>query len=111
MPFVGATCNVNPSQTPLDPPDSQKQQSKEKKLPIKEKEPYTKMEFWKALLMQLSQNNPHPRNEVGGHRKDGQISLEERTHLLGRTVTDGLLQCDRKDWVLIKKKVMNLFFD
>ena len=58
--------------------------------------------------MQLSQSNPHPRNEVVCHGKQVQVSLKERAHPFVRTVADSLLQCDTKDH--IKKKVIDLFF-
>ena len=38
-------------------------------------------------------------------------SLAERPNLFGKTVADNLLQCDPKDWTLIKKKIFYLFFD
>ena len=38
-------------------------------------------------------------------------SLSERAALFGKTVADNLLQCDPKDWTLIKKKIFDLFFD
>ena len=43
--------------------------------------------------------------------KKGENSLSERANLFGKTVADNLLQCDPKDWTLIKKKIFDLFFD
>ena len=43
--------------------------------------------------------------------KKGENSLKERANLFGKTVADNLLQCDPKDWTLIKKKIFDLFFD
>ena len=43
--------------------------------------------------------------------KKGENSLTERANLFGKTVADNLLQCDPKDWTLIKKKIFDLFFD
>ena len=43
-------------------------------------------------------------------KKDGN-NLTERANLFGKTVADNLLQCDPKDWTLIKKKIFDLFFD
>ena len=36
-------------------------------------------------------------------------SLSERAALFGKTVADNLLQCDPKDWTLIKKKSLTFF--
>ena len=60
---------------------------------------------------QQSQSNPHPRNEVGSHKKQGQALLKERSDLFGCTVADSLLLCNTKGWALIKKKVMDSFFE
>ena len=43
-------------------------------------------------------------------KKDGN-NLTERPNLFSKTVADNLLQCDPKDWALIKKKIFDLFFD
>ena len=43
-------------------------------------------------------------------KKDGN-NLMESANLFGKTVADNLLQCDPKDWTLIKKKNFDLFFD
>ena len=110
MSFVDVTCNADLSQTSLVPPTSQESQS-EKKLSMKEEEQSAKAELWKALVTQLSQGNPHPQNEVGSQRKQGLASLEERAHLFACPVTNSFLQCDKKDWALIKKKVMDLLFE
>ena len=109
MCFVDVTCNADPSQTSLVPPNSQETQSK-KKLSLKEEEQSAKAELRQTLVAPLSQNNPHPQNEVGSQRKQGLALLEERAHLSGCPVADILLQCDTKDWALIKKKEMDLLF-
>ena len=31
--------------------------------------------------------------------------------LFGETVADNLLQCDPKDWTMLKKKIFDLFYD
>ena len=38
-------------------------------------------------------------------------NLMEPANLFGKTVADNLLQCDPKDWTLIKRKNFDLFFD
>ena len=43
--------------------------------------------------------------------KKGENSLAERANLFGKTGACNLLQCDPKDWTLIKKKTFDLFFD
>ena len=43
--------------------------------------------------------------------KKGENSLTERANLFAETISDNLLQCDPKDWTLIKKKIFDLFFD
>ena len=43
-------------------------------------------------------------------KKDGN-NLMECANLFGKTVADNLLQCDPKEWTLIKKKIFDLFFD
>jgi len=37
--------------------------------------------------------------------------LEKRSELFGKMVADNFLQCDPKDWITLKKKVLHLFFD
>lgn len=37
--------------------------------------------------------------------------MEERAEPFGKMVADSLLQCDPKDWIILKKKVMDMFFD
>ena len=40
-----------------------------------------------------------------------QRKVAERANLFGKIVADNLLQCDPKDWTLIRKKIFDLFFD
>ena len=47
---------------------------------------------------------------VLGSKKD-QNSFAECVNHFGKTIADKLLQCDPKDWKLIKKKIFDLFFD
>ena len=72
-----------------------------------------KQSYGKLLLAtQLSQGNSvNTRNEDSGQIKLGLTTLEYRAHLFGHTVADSLLQCDAKDWPLLKKKIMDLFFE
>lgn len=50
---------------------------------VKEEEQSAKTELWKCLATQLSQSNPHSRNEGDGHRKQDQQPLKKRPHLFG----------------------------
>ena len=38
-------------------------------------------------------------------------ALAERTKLFGETAADNLLQCEPKDWTMLKKKIFDLFYD
>lgn len=59
--------------------------------------------LWKALTTQISQasNNTSRVGDVNS----SQTTLESRVNQFGRTVVD------TKDWTLLKKKIMDLFFE
>ena len=48
---------------------------------------------------------------IGGTQEKSQNTLAERAKLFGETVADNLLQCDLKDWAMLKKKIFDLFYD
>jgi len=77
----------------------------------KEDEQSAKAQLWKALATQLTQGNSPTisQNQSNGNAK--QSALEDKAHVFGRTVADSLLQCETKDWPLLKKKIMDLFFE
>ena len=48
---------------------------------------------------------------IAGTQEKSQNTLAERAKLFGETVADNLLQCDLKDWAMLKKKIFDLFYD
>ena len=48
---------------------------------------------------------------IAGTQEKPQNTLAERAKLFGETVADNLLQCDPKDWTMLKKKIFDLFYD
>ena len=54
---------------------------------------------------------PSPPSASSCEKRNETSSLTERANLFGKTVADNLLQCNPKDWTLIKKKIFDLFFD
>ena len=48
---------------------------------------------------------------IGGTQEKSQNTLAERAKLFGETKADSLLQCDPKDWIMLKKKIFDLFYN
>ena len=66
-----------------------------------------------ALYFALAKsfNKPAAPQPNTSESKKAENSFAERANPFGKTVADNLLQCDPKDWTLIKKKIFDLFFD
>ena len=79
----------------------------------KKSKPSQESEARAALYIALAKSFEKPSSPPPSSielKKDGN-NLTERANLFGKTVADNLLQCDPKDWTLIKKKIFDLFFD
>ena len=125
MDFIDVTCYVDETVSSIDDGSKKEEPSKKKSKTQKASdEQAAKAELWKALTMSITQKNTNQQekqdysNSEINHEKEvfskskGQTSdLERRAELFGKLVADNLLQCDPKDWILLKKKVMDLFFD
>lgn len=114
MRFLDVTNNVDESISTLDdevtlpPPKTRKSSVNE--------EQAAKAELWRALAAKLSSpdsaslsantNPPKPISNMTGEEK-----LLERANIFGKTVVDSLMQCEPRDWPMLKKKIMDLFYD
>ena len=112
MTFVEATCNVDESFNTLDeiviPPKKKKTEQKFNKI---NPEQSAKADLWQAIANSLNsqvKTAPNVQNQV---MQGSGSSLCERAQLFGRTVADSLMQCDANDWPMLKKKIMDLFYD
>ena len=78
-----------------------------KKKEEKKVERYAKMQLWKSLAELLSQkcwrSMLQNRNQI--------MSWLIKANFFGKVVADTLLQYEIKEWVYLKKKIMNVFFD
>ena len=124
MDFIDVTCDVDETVSSLDD-DSQKAEPPKKKSRAQKAsdEQTAKAELWKALANSLNQKNNQQelQGEQQGSSKSNyqgqkrssksESDLEKRAELFGKMVADNLLQCDPKDWILLKKKVMDMFFN
>ena len=57
-------------------------------------------ESWKSKMLEERASEPKSDNV-----------LAEKVNLFGKVVADTLLQYEIKEWVYLKKKVMDIFFD
>jgi len=67
--------------------------------------------LYTALAKSFEKPTSPPTSTISEPKNDENSRLMERANLFGKTVADNLLQCDPKDWTLIKKKIFDLFFD
>ena len=108
MAFVEATCNVDDSINTIDemaiPP------SKKRKIAINT-EQNAKAELWKAIANSLTSPPTASAPKEQNQSMQSGSNLCDRAQLFGRTVADSLMQCDANDWPMLKKKIMDLFFD
>ena len=65
----------------------------------------TKIALWSALANSLNANE----NQATENQQ--RTRLEEWADLFGKTVADHLIQCDPKDWTIIRKKMLDIFYD
>ena len=95
--------NVEESYTSLDsepyvPPLKQKEGEKKE-------ERNAKMQSWKSLTKSLKSKMLE---ECASEPKSDNL-LAEKANLFGKVVTDTLLQYEIKEWVYLKKKIMDVF--
>ena len=120
MDFIDVTCDVDETVNSLD--YSSQKNEPAKKMSIAQRasdEQSAKTELWKALTQSITQKTTNQQGSSNSkNQREKEISskgeladLAQRAELLGKLVADNLLQCDPKDWTLLKKKVMDLFFD
>ena len=104
MEFLNDTANVDESYTspdsePYVPPS-------EKKKEKKNEERNAKIQLWKSL----TESKSKMLEECASESKSGNV-LAEKANLFGKVVADTLLQYEIKEWVYLKKKIMDVFFD
>ena len=63
-----------------------------------------KIALWSALANSLNANQ----NQATENQQ--RTRLEERADLFGKTVADHLIQCDPKDWTMLRKKIVDIFY-
>ena len=100
MEFLDDTANVDESYILLD--------SEPYVLPSKKKEERNaKIQLWEFLTESLKSKILEERVSVP---KSDNV-LAEKANLFEKVVTDTLLQYEIKEWVYLKKKIMDVFFD
>ena len=105
MEFIVDTANVDECYTSLDsepyvPPLKKKKEEKNE-------ERNAKMQLWKSLTKSLKSKMLEGR---ASEPKSDNV-LAEKANLFGKVVADTLLQYEIKEWIYLKKKIMDVFFD
>ena len=71
-----------------------------------------KTEVWKAHATSLkSSPQVAPSNDDNVAYPAHAPTLVERANLTGKLVVDNLLECDRKDWSMLRKRIFDMFFE
>ena len=60
--------------------------------------------LWIALANSLNSQTSSLEANIAGTQQKSLNTLAERAKLFRETVADNLLQCDPKDWTMLKKK-------
>ena len=68
-----------------------------------------KATLWTALAKSLNSQTSSLQANIAGTQEKSQNTLAERAKLFGETAADNLLQCDPRDWTIVKKKILDLF--
>ena len=102
-PDVGDSLNTLEQDENLKSPPSKKAKSSQ--------ESDAKAALWTALANSLNSQTSSLQANIAGTQEKSQNTLAERAKLFGETVADNLLQCDPKDWTMLKKKIFDLFYD
>ena len=68
-----------------------------------------KATLWTALPKSLNSQTSSLQANIAGAQEKSQNTLAELAKLFGETVADNLLQCDPRDWTIVKKKILDLF--
>ena len=79
----------------------------QKKKEEKKEETNAKMQLWKSLTKSLKSKMPE---EYASEPKSDNV-LDEKANLFGKVVVDTLLQYEIKEFVYLKKKIIDVFFD
>ena len=66
--------------------------------------------LWIALANSLNSQTSSLEANIAGTQQKSLNTLAERAKLFGETVADNLLQCDPKDWTMLKKKKKYLIY-
>ena len=103
MEFVDITEDVDESMDTINSNDLNEKASEEQK---------AKAELWKALTVSLQGNKSSNQTEhTTGIAHSSNNDLEKRAQLFGSMVADSLIQCETKDWALLKKRIMDIFYE
>ena len=108
MVFLEATPDVDDSLNTLEQDENLKLPSKKAK---SSQESDAEAELWTALANSLNSQTSSLQADIAGIQEKSQNTLAERAKLFGETVADNLLQCNPKDWAMLKKKIFDLFYD
>ena len=111
MDFVDVTCDMDEAVNTLHDDKQRAPASKKRRETKVSEEQMAKAELWKALTTSLTQKSNDDSREKQSSSVQNQSILEHRAQLFGNLVADNLIQTDPKDLTLLKKKIMDLFFD
>ena len=107
MTFLETTPETDPVMSTLGKATETTPPAPKKSKPSQESDARTALYTALAKSFEKPSSPPPNSNELNQSGNN----LTERANLFGKTVADNLLQCDPKDWTLIKKKIFDLFFD
>ena len=109
MVFLETTPDVDDSLNTLEQDENLKLPPSKKAKSSQESD--AKAALWTALANSLNSQTSSLQANIAGTQGKSQNTLAERAKLFGEIVADNLLQCDPKDWTMLKKKIFDLFYD
>ena len=109
MVFLETTPHVDDSLSTLEQDENLKSPPSKKAKSFQESD--AKAALWTALANSLNSQTSSLQANIAGTQEKSQNTLAERAKLFGETVADNLLQCDPKDWTMLKKTIFDLFYN
>ena len=109
MSFADLTLDVDESLTTLDVVKPLKKLKVAEDVKVEAEK--AKIEVWKALASSFkSSPQVAPSNDDVAYPAHAP-TLVERANLTGKLVADNLLECDPKDWSMLRKRIFDMFFE
>lgn len=115
MTFIDVTNNTDESVSTLDEgyQTTLTQPPQKRKRNALNEEQTAKAELWKVLAAKIGSSstseNFQPQKSTSSMTSEEK--LRERANIFGRTVVDSLMQCEPHHWPMLKKRIMDLFYE